>query len=235
MQLTAEELRVLACLIEKSFTTPDQYPLTTNALTAACNQKSNRDPVVNYASQRVDEVMQLLRDAGWGRSVRGSGSRSFKHKHVVGERLNVDDGEQALLGVLALRGPQSVGELKTRTERYGTFSSNAEVEQALTALASRPEPLVRNVGRRSGQSQDRWVQLIGDADDRVSPSSGSSSGDSSPEEDGYDGRPAPTIAPMVQQSVASKDGDVVRSGLEAFEQRLARLEARVDELEQLLD
>ena len=163
--LTAEELRVLACLVEKSFTTPDQYPLTTNSLTNACNQKTSRDPVVDYSPQLVDRTMLSLRDGGWARSVRGVGNRAFKHKHVIDERLGVSATEQALLAVLALRGPQSAGELCTRTERYDVFAGDrdeafAAVEETLDGLAVREEPLVRNVGRASGQSQDRWIQLL---------------------------------------------------------------------------
>ncbi|MDH3295305.1 MAG: YceH family protein, partial [Acidimicrobiia bacterium] len=171
-ELTAEELRVLACLIEKSFTTPDQYPLTTNSLTNACNQKTSREPVVDYPAQLVDQTMLDLRQGGWARSVRGSGNRAFKHKHVVDEKLGVSDAEMAVLAVLALRGPQSPGELRTRTERYGTFSADgdeafAEIERVLALLASGDRPLVRNVGRASGQSQDRWIQLIGGGHDRM--------------------------------------------------------------------
>ena len=159
--LTAEELRVLACLIEKSHTTPEQYPLSTSALAAACNQKTSRDPVVDYPSNLVDRTLQLLRDGGWARSKRAAGERTFKHRHVVDERLGLDTPQQAVVAVLALRGPQSPGELKTRTERYHPFDDLDAVERVLAGLADRQPPLVRNMGRASGQSQDRWVQLLG--------------------------------------------------------------------------
>lgn len=159
--LTAEELRVLACLIEKANTTPEQYPLSTNALTAACNQKTSRDPVVEYPANLVDRTIQLLRDGGWARSIRGSGNRTFKHRHVIDEKLGLDSPEQAVISVLALRGPQSPGELKTRTERYHDFADLEDVERVLGRLAARQPPLVRDVGRAPGQSQDRWIQLIG--------------------------------------------------------------------------
>lgn len=159
--LNAEELRVLAALIEKSHTTPDQYPLSSNALTSACNQKSSRDPVVEYSTQQVDQTLQLLRDAGWVRMIRGKGNRTFKHRHIVDEKLALTVPQQAVFAVLALRGPQSPGELKTRTERYHPFEDLDDVERVLQALADGPNPLVRNVGRASGQSQDRWIQLLG--------------------------------------------------------------------------
>lgn len=163
--LTAEELRVLACLIEKSYTTPDQYPLSTNALTTACNQKTSRDPIVDYSTQLVDQTLQLLRDAGWARMIRTTGSRAFKHRQVVDEKLGLTTPQQAVLAVLALRGPQSPGELKARTERYHRFEDLEEVERVLAGLSSRDEPLTRNIGRASGQSQDRWVQLLGPEQD----------------------------------------------------------------------
>ncbi len=165
--LTAEELRVLACLVEKSYTTPDQYPLSSNAITTACNQKSSRDPVVDYPVKLVDETLQLLRDAGWVRMIRSSGNRTFKHRHVVDEVLGVSTPQLALLAVLALRGPQAPGELKTRTERYHRFTDPADVERTLLSLRDREPPLVHNVGRESGQSQDRWVQLLGEIDPEV--------------------------------------------------------------------
>ncbi len=165
MDLTVEELRVLCVLVEKSFTTPEQYPLTTNALVTGCNQKTSRDPVVNYSSSQVDAVMQDLRTAGWARTVRVTGSRTNKHKHVVAEKLPVDDSQLALLAVLGLRGAQSPGELKTRTERYVGFDSFDAVVEELETMAAMPDPLVRNVGTQPGQSQDRWVHLLGNSDE----------------------------------------------------------------------
>lgn len=211
--LNAEELRVLACLIEKSHTTPDQYPLSSNALTVACNQKTSRDPVVDYPAQLVDHTLQLLRDGGWARSKRAAGERTFKHRHVVEERLGLDGPEQALVAVLALRGPQSPGELKTRTERYHPFADQDEVEAVLHRLASRAEPLTRNIGRAAGQSQDRWIQLLG-------PTSGD---DGSGEPVPGDGSvPAPPVPPAGPGQV------------EELRQRIALLEERMDRLEREL-
>ena len=161
MELTAAELRVLGALIEKEATTPDQYPLTTNALTTACNQKTSRDPVVSYDQRQVSETMLLLRPAGLARTI--ISGRTEKHRHVLDEALGLDRGELAVLAVLMLRGPQTPGELRTRTERAHGFDSVDEVERVLGRLAGRDEPLVRNLGRGPGQSQDRWMHLLGEA------------------------------------------------------------------------
>lgn len=167
MELTAEEVRVLGCLIEKGATTPDHYPLSTNALVNACNQKSNREPVVAYSEPKVVEAMLGIRQNGLART-NGSG-RSDKHRHILPDALGLDQDEIALLGIMLLRGPQSPGVLKTRTERYPTsqgsgFASPDDIEAVLAGLAERSDPFVVNVGRGSGQSQDRWAHLLGDGE-----------------------------------------------------------------------
>lgn len=161
MELTAEEIRVLGVLMEKEATTPDQYPLSTNALTNACNQKTSRDPVVEYDQHTVSSTMLLLRPAGLARTI--ISGRTEKHRHVIDEALGLDKGEVAVLAVLMLRGAQAPGEIRTRTERAHGFESVQEVESVLAALADRSEPLVRNLGRSPGQSQDRWVHLLAGA------------------------------------------------------------------------
>lgn len=157
MDLTEPEVRVLGALVEKAHTTPEQYPLTTNALVAACNQRTSRHPVTDYDERTVDGAMQELRQRGLARTVRGSGMRTYKHRHVADEALGLEPGELAVLAVLALRGPQTPGELRARTERFGT---GGDVEPALAALAGRSEPLAVNLGRAPGQSQDRWAHLL---------------------------------------------------------------------------
>jgi uncharacterized protein len=151
---------VLGCLVEKSATTPDSYPLSTNALVNACNQKSSRDPVVQYTERQVIESMLLLRPAGLARTVSGAG-RVEKHRHTLDEALGLDDEQLAVLSVLALRGPQSPGEIRTRTERFVSFSDVEQVEGVLRGLASRDDPLTIDLGRRVGQSQNRWTHLLG--------------------------------------------------------------------------
>lgn len=165
MELTAEEVRVLGCLIEKEATTPDHYPLSTNALVNACNQKSNREPVVDYSERAVVDAMLLVRQNGLARM--NASGRSDKHRHILLDALALDHDELALLAVMMLRGPQSPGELKTRTERYPTsqgsgFESLDDIEAVLAGLADRADPFVINIGRGSGQSQDRWAHLLGE-------------------------------------------------------------------------
>jgi uncharacterized protein YceH (UPF0502 family) len=161
MELTPEEIRVLGCLVEKEATTPDNYPLSTNALVNACNQTTNRDPVVDYSEREVDQLMISLREQGLARTVRGDGQRVHKHKHVLGDAINVDRGELALLSVLMLRGAQTTAELRTRTERYGTDHDTDAIERTLRSLSARDTPLTRVLDRRPGEREARWVHLLG--------------------------------------------------------------------------
>jgi len=165
MELTAEEVRVLGCLIEKQATTPENYPLSTNALVNACNQKSNREPVTDYSERTVMDATLLVRQKGLARM--NSSGRTDKHRHILEDALGLDRDQLALLAVMMLRGPQSAGELKTRTERYPTshgtgFESTDDIEAVLAQLADRVDPFVVNIGRASGQSQDRWAHLFGE-------------------------------------------------------------------------
>jgi uncharacterized protein YceH (UPF0502 family) len=161
MELSAEEIRVLGCLVEKEATTPDNYPLSTNALVSACNQTTSRDPIVHYTEREVDQTMLALREQRLARTVRGDGQRVHKHKHVLDEALGIDREPLALLSVLMLRGPQTAAELRTRVERYGVRLSSEDSEPTLDALAGRSEPLVRRLPRRPGEREARWVHLLG--------------------------------------------------------------------------
>ena len=150
------EVRVLGALVEKEITTPEYYPLTLNALVNACNQKSSREPVVNYSEDTVSQALTLLRNKGLGVRITGAGHRVEKHGHTLGEKLNLGRREMALLCVLMLRGPQTVGELRGRTERMHDFGDLEEVERCLEALAARdPDPLVTTMPR------GRWAHLLG--------------------------------------------------------------------------
>ena len=160
MKLNPVEARVVAALVEKDRTTPDSYPLTTNSLVAACNQKTSREPVMTLTAAEVDAALLELRQRQMVRTIRGTGERTFKHRHTLDEALGLDDRELACIAILALRGPQTPGELRTRSERYVSFEDPGEVESTLKGLADRDEPLVRNTGRGPGQSQDRWIELI---------------------------------------------------------------------------
>lgn len=168
MELTPIEIRVLGALVEKDRTTPDSYPLSTNALLAACNQKTSRDPVLSLTSADVDTAMLELRQRELARTVKGAGERSYKHRHTFQAAMGFDDEQLAVIAVLMLRGAQTPGEIRTRTDRYLSFPGVEEVERTLAHLAARDEPLVRNLGRGPGQSQDRWIHLLAD-DDAQSP------------------------------------------------------------------
>jgi hypothetical protein len=159
MDADAIEIRVLGCLIEKERTTPDVYPLTLNGLRSACNQTTNRDPVVSYEEREIHEALRRLAQRGWARLTSGPGSRAVKYRHLLGGALDVDHAEVALLAVLMLRGAQTPGELKQRTERLHAFASLTDVEEALERLAERE--LVARLPRQPGQKEERYNQLLG--------------------------------------------------------------------------
>jgi len=155
----AVELRVLGSLIEKQRTTPDVYPLSLNALRLACNQATNRDPVVDYDEAQIRVALDRLGRKGWTRLASGPGSRVAKYRHLLDEALRLDVGSLALLSVLMLRGPQTAAELRLRSERLHPFLSFDEVERALHELEQRG--LVALLERRPGQKEQRWTQLLG--------------------------------------------------------------------------
>jgi uncharacterized protein len=169
-ELTPPEQRVLGCLIEKRWTTPDQYPLSLNGLRLACNQSTNRDPVTTYDEGTVRDAAQRLCLYGLARLASGHGSRAIKYRHLAEEALGLDREELAVLAVLLLRGPQTPGELKSRTERMAPIASLADVERILTALGERD--YARRIGRRPGQKEDRFEHLLGPHEDgdRTAPS-----------------------------------------------------------------
>jgi uncharacterized protein YceH (UPF0502 family) len=155
----AVELRVLGCLIEKQRTTPDQYPLSLNALRLACNQSTNRDPVVEYDESTIRSALDRLARKGWTRLASGPGSRVAKFRHLLDEALQLTPSEIALLAVLMLRGPQTLGELRTRSERLYPFPSVDDVQRTLDGLAERE--LAERMARRPGQKEERYRQLLG--------------------------------------------------------------------------
>jgi uncharacterized protein YceH (UPF0502 family) len=143
MELSAEEQRVMGCLLEKQVTVPDSYPMTLNSLVTACNQSSNRWPVVSYDERTVSDALARLRERGVTRVVHPShGARTAKYRHVLDEVLRLEDDEKALIAVLLLRGPQTVSELRTRSERLYGFGSPDDVQATIDRLARRDEPLV---------------------------------------------------------------------------------------------
>ncbi|TDW94067.1 hypothetical protein EV137_1366 [Kribbella pratensis] len=160
--LDVEEQRVLGSLLEKQTTVPASYPLTANALRTACNQTSNRDPVVDYDQGTVERTARALRDRELLRIVWADvGRRTLKYHQILDEKLELEEDERALITVLLLRGAQAPGELRTRTERLYKFEDRSDVEACLRRMAARPEPLVRELERRVGQHDRRWVHLLG--------------------------------------------------------------------------
>lgn len=222
LQLTARQARVLGCLIEKAATTPDAYPLTLNALTTACNQTTNRDPIVSYTSSEVETAVLELKALGLARVVHpGSGERATKYRHIADEGLRLESAELAIMGVLLVRGAQTVPELRSRTERYHGFGSVGEVESTLRGLADRTRPLVADVGRQTGQREDRWIQLIEvDAETRaLAVGSGGSSGGGS-------------AAAAAAAAAASAEIGKVNERLDRLERRL---DALIEALGDLVD
>ena len=159
MDLSPAEIRVLGCLLEKQRTTPDAYPLSLNALRLACNQSTNREPVVDYDEETIRESLQRLWRKEWARLASGQGSRAVKYRQLVQDTLGLADDEISILCVLMLRGPQTPGELKQRTERLHPFAGLAEVEETLERLAERE--LAVRLERRPGQKEERYAQLLG--------------------------------------------------------------------------
>jgi uncharacterized protein YceH (UPF0502 family) len=200
---------VLGCLLEKQRTTPDAYPLTLNALRAACNQSTNRDPIVNYDDDLIRDALRRLGHRRWTRLA--SGARAPKYRHLLDEALPMSEAERAVLTVLMLRGPQTLNELRTRTDRMHQFGSLEEITQTLQALADRG--LAEHVGRRSGQKEDRYRQLLGaDAE----------------EEAEADWTPPPTPLPELGPPPAAPPPEDGR--LERLEREVAALRSELDEL-----
>jgi uncharacterized protein len=159
--LTAAEQRVLGCLIEKRWTTPEQYPLSLNALRLACNQSTNRDPVTHYDENEVRDAAQRLSKYGLARLASGHQSRAVKYRHLAEEGLGLDREQLAVLGVLLLRGPQTPGELKQRSDRMAPIATLADVERILGELGQRG--YAARLERRPGQKEDRFMHLLGGA------------------------------------------------------------------------
>lgn len=163
--LSDAEVRVLGCLVEKEATVPDSYPLTINSLRTACNQSTSRDPVVSYDDHTVEQALASLRARSLTRTVHSTSNRAAKYRHVVPDALGLEAGEVAVLAVLMLRGAQTVGELKSRTERIHAFDTVDETAEVLTRLADRE--LAVRLERRPGQKDARWIHLLSPAPDET--------------------------------------------------------------------
>jgi uncharacterized protein YceH (UPF0502 family) len=181
-KLTEIEVRVLGSLVEKQLTTPEYYPLTMNALTAACNQKSNRDPIVSYGETEILAAVDSLREKNLVYLYYGSTSRAVKYKHMIPSVYEIEPPEVAIMAVLMLRGPQTLGEIRERTGRLFEFSGIGEVNEKLDGLMTRDEPLVVKLERQPGQKEARYAHLLSGAVTAASfpqreKSAGSESGD----------------------------------------------------------
>ena len=159
--LNPEEVRVVGALIEKQVTTPEYYPLTLNALRQACNQLSNREPVVSFDEKTVAWALESLRERKLVRVVTTADGRVPKYRHVLDEALGLKSPEMAVMCVLMLRGAQTVGEIRTRSERLYPFSALSFVEATLEDLMTRDVPLVLKLPRQSGQKESRYAHLLG--------------------------------------------------------------------------
>ena len=209
MELTAEEGRVLGCLVEKQLTTPQQYPLTENALLAACNQTTSRDPVVAYETTAVRLAVRSLREQGLLKTVHRTGERSEKHRHLLDEALGLSAPQQVLLALLLLRGPQTAAELRARADRMHAFASTEEVEDELMALGDRSEPLVTLLSRQPGQKESRYAQLLATGGTAVTPVTPAT--------------PAAPASPGLRDEVAA-----LRAEVEQLRAEVAELRARSD-------
>jgi uncharacterized protein YceH (UPF0502 family) len=225
-ELTSEEVRVVGCLIEKEATTPDIYPLTVNSLVHACNQTSNRSPVVDYDDSTVLDALHELRERGLVRVVHSVHNRAIKYRQVVDETFAVDRRQLALLGVLLLRGPQTAAELRTRTERYCAFADAADAENELEWLSGpdpdpdgnpRRDPLVVKLGRLPGQKEPRYAHLLAGPPDP---------GESAPAATGE--------RPAGRTGAADRIG-ALEEQVRELRDELAEVRAGLDELRALLD
>lgn len=209
MEPDAVEIRVLGCLVEKQHTTPDVYPLSLNSLKLACNQATNRDPVVDYDEATVVEALRRLALRGWTRLASGAGSRARKYRHLLGDTFGIEDAEISLLAVLMLRGPQTPGELKQRGQRLHVFADLAAVQETLDALVERG--LIARHERRPGQKEDRYEQLLGGGSVQAAPPL--------------------TVDPGEQAPVQASSGEGEQEAtLTPAEDRLTRLEREMAEL-----
>ena len=213
MDLTAAEIRVLGCLVEKQRTTPDAYPLTLNALRAACNQSTNRDPVVNYDEPTIRDAVTRLNRRRWARLASGAGSRASKYRHLLEESLTRAPAELVVLCVLMLRGAQTPGELKQRSDRLHPFADLAAVSETLERLVERE--LVQQLPRWPGQKEERYAHRLSD-DDAPEPAAIAAPAEAA----------APVLAPGRPMPPAPE-----RERVEVpLAERVARLEAEVVQL-----
>jgi uncharacterized protein YceH (UPF0502 family) len=226
-ELSSVEQRVLGCLIEKRWTTPEQYPLSLNALRLACNQSTNRDPVTHYDESRVRDAAQRLSKYGLARLASGHNSRATKYRHLAEEGLGVDREHLAVLSVLLLRGPQTPGELKQRTERMASLPTLADVERVLDELGQLG--YATRLERRPGQKEDRYAQLLGGSPSGAEPSEVAVA-PPVPAASPSPAPPAPTPLHAAAPPVPAADVADLQARVGALEDDLAQLRAQLGDL-----
>jgi uncharacterized protein YceH (UPF0502 family) len=222
MDLSSTETRVLGCLLEKQRTTPDAYPLSLNALRLACNQSTNRDPVVDYDDAVIRDALHRLERRGYTRLASGAGSRAPKYRHLLADALPMREDEQAVMCVLMLRGAQTPGELKQRTERMHAFGDLAAVHETLERLIGRG--LIARLERRPGHKEERYAQLL-QADGDAPGLAYESSADAPPR-----GFAPASETPAASNGVSTQDahaGEDTRRELEQLRERVSQLERDV--------
>lgn len=225
LRLDRTQRRIVGCLLEKEATVPDAYPLTVNSLLLACNQSSNRDPVMHLAEHEVVGALRALMQQGWAVELELAGSRTRRYGHLAKEQLGVDAADLAILAELLLRGPQSPQELHRRASRMRALASPEEVERRLGALSARPVPYVRFLGRRPGERVPRWDHTLypeGEAREPSSPATEPESAAARPMSS--DARPGATPQPA---SDPAEMAELV-ARVEALEREVASLKARLD-------
>ncbi|MCG9711703.1 YceH family protein [Shewanella insulae] len=213
MKLTSHEARVIGCLLEKEKTTPEQYPLSLNGLTLACNQKSSREPVMNLSESDTQAALDSLAKKRLVAEQSGFGSRVVKYKHrfcnTEFSDLQLSEDKVAILCLLLLRGPQTAGELRTRSNRLHAFSDVSQVEQALTSLSQMEPPLVRQLAREPGKRESRFIELISEAEAHL------------------DIQQVPQSAP---RPASSQPNNELTARVEQLEQEVAELKQQVADL-----
>jgi hypothetical protein len=224
--LSSSEIRVLGCLLEKQRTTPDAYPLSLNALRLACNQSTSRDPVVDYDDAIIRDALHRLGRRGLIRLASGAGSRAAKYRHLLAEALPMEAGEQAIMCVLMLRGPQTPGELKQRTERMHAFGDLAGVHDTLELLIARE--LVARQGRRPGHKEERYAQLLASFDEDQPTPRDQDVRPPTPAEPYTPAGPSAGSGPSADPASAGRSAPA--DGREDLRERVARLEREVAEL-----
>jgi uncharacterized protein YceH (UPF0502 family) len=224
--LSEEEIRVLGCLLEKQRTTPDVYPLSLNSLRLACNQSTNREPVVDYDESVIRDALAHLERRGYVRLASGAGSRTAKYRHLLADALPMDRAEQAVMCVLMLRGPQTPGELKQRSERMHAFADLAGVLETLERLIERG--LAARLQRRPGHKEERYVQLLGGNRGEAHEAAGPEAGFAAPAATAQAATAPPALAaPASAAPAGAAELADMRARVERLEREVAELRAQM--------